>query len=62
MYKKADISLCDVIKMMSKNPAKFINAKTKGSIALYYDADIVIFDDDINVSMTMVEGKVVYRK
>lgn len=62
MYKKADIPLCDVIKMMTKNPAKLINAKTKGSIALQYDADIVIFDDDINVSMTMVEGKVVYSK
>ncbi|MFN3380831.1 MAG: amidohydrolase family protein, partial [Runella zeae] len=32
----------------------------KGSLAKGKDADIVIFDKDITVSMTMVEGRVVY--
>lgn len=62
MYKKADVPLIDAVKMITKNPAKLINATKKGCIALENDADIVIFDDDINVSMTMVEGKVVFSK
>ena len=34
----------------------------KGSLAAGMDADIVLFDDDINVQVTIVGGKVVYDK
>lgn len=34
----------------------------KGSIAPGKDADIVLFDDGINVSLTMIGGRVVYGK
>lgn len=34
----------------------------KGSLRRGKDADIIIFDKDINVNMTMVEGKIVYRQ
>jgi N-acetylglucosamine-6-phosphate deacetylase len=33
----------------------------KGSLTMGRDADILIFDDDINIKMTMVKGKIVYE-
>jgi N-acetylglucosamine-6-phosphate deacetylase len=32
----------------------------KGSVAIGKDADFVIFDDNINVSHTILEGDVIY--
>jgi N-acetylglucosamine-6-phosphate deacetylase len=32
----------------------------KGSLAKGKDADILIFDEDINIKMTMVKGRIVY--
>lgn len=62
MYKIAEVPLCDAVKMMTIVPARFINMdRKKGSIALGKDADFVIFDDNINVSMTIVEGRTVYK-
>jgi N-acetylglucosamine-6-phosphate deacetylase len=61
MHKLAEVSLVDSVKMMTLTPARLIGmAKTKGSIAVGKDADLVLFDDDINISMTIVEGKTVY--
>ncbi len=34
----------------------------KGSIEKGKDSDIVIFDKDINIRMTIVEGNIVYQK
>jgi len=33
----------------------------KGSLAAGKDADVVIFDDDVNLEMTMVKGRVVWE-
>lgn len=61
MYKTADVPLVDAVKMMTLTPAKLMGIDSyKGSIAVGKDADLVIFDDDINISMTIVEGKTVY--
>lgn len=62
MYKLADVPLCDAVKMMTIVPARFVKIDNKkGSIALSKDADLVVFDDNINVSMTIVEGRTVYK-
>ena len=34
----------------------------KGSLVKGKDADIVIFDENINIIMTIVGGKIVYKK
>lgn len=61
MYKMADISLPETVKMITENPAKLIGyGDTKGVIREGFDADIVIFDDDINIKMTMIGGNTVY--
>ena len=51
------LPLYTAIKMITKNPAKVMGLKNKGEIAVGYDADIVIFDNDINIKNIIVNGK-----
>jgi len=63
MISMAGVSLPDAIKMMTATPARILGVMDKkGELAGGKDADIVIFDEDINVSMTIVKGKVVYEE
>ena len=57
MTKKVGVSVPDAIRMMCENPARILGVKTKGRLEVGYDADIVFFDDDINVSTVFVDGK-----
>ncbi len=62
MKNNIEASLCEVISMVTINPAKDINIyDKKGSLEKGKDADIVIFDKDINISMTIAEGDIVYK-
>jgi len=47
--KDVGIDLCEAVKMMTVNPAKVLGLKSKGRIAVGYDADLVIFDENIHV-------------
>lgn len=58
MVKIAGCSVPDAVRMMTLNPARFMGIDSdKGSIAPGKDADIVIFDEDINVSNVLIAGK-----
>ena len=46
--------------MMSTTPARIMKAKNKGALLVGKDADIVIFDDDINIQETIIGGRRVY--
>ena len=61
MMKLADVTLVDAVRMMTVNPARMCNLADRGAICKGGYADIVIFDDDINVSLTMVNGNVVFE-
>ena len=62
MITMADIPLIEAIRMISKTPATIMGvAHTKGSLVAGKDADIVIFDDNINIQTTIINGKVVYN-
>lgn len=62
MVNMADVSLLEAVRMASTTPARIMGVDhRKGSLAKGKDADIVIFDKDINVSMTMVGGKVIFE-
>ena len=51
------VSLCDAVKMATINPLKMMNLNVKkGLIKAGYDADIVIFDNDINIKNVFVNG------
>lgn len=59
MIKLADVPLQQAVKMMTYNPAKIMGVeKSKGSIAVGKDADIIVFDQEINIKMVMVGGKI----
>ncbi|MFN8348138.1 MAG: N-acetylglucosamine-6-phosphate deacetylase [Spirosomataceae bacterium] len=63
MVNMADVSLLEAVRMASTTPARIMGVDhRKGSLAQGKDADIVIFDENINVSRTMVEGRIVYQK
>jgi N-acetylglucosamine-6-phosphate deacetylase len=51
------------VKMATINPAAVVNVdENKGSLESGKDADIVIIDDEINVCLTIVKGKILYRR
>jgi len=52
--KKAGISLESAVKMITEVPARIMKLSSKGKLAVGFDADIVIFDEDINVKKVIV--------
>jgi len=59
LYKDAQVPIADAVKMMSLTPAREINEHHHiGRLAEGYDADINVFDDDINILFTMILGEV----
>ncbi|MEP7108069.1 MAG: N-acetylglucosamine-6-phosphate deacetylase [Ferruginibacter sp.] len=62
MISLAGVSLPDAVKMITATPARILGISgQKGELAVGKDADIVIFDSDINISMTMIKGRIVYN-
>lgn len=52
-----NIPLNEIIKLLTINPAKICKvSSTKGIIKEGYDADIILFDEDINIKHTFVNG------
>jgi N-acetylglucosamine-6-phosphate deacetylase len=56
-----DCTLSEAVHMASSVPAKILGLGTKGSIAPGMDADIVIFDGELNIKYTIINGDIVYR-
>ncbi|MDD4002576.1 MAG: N-acetylglucosamine-6-phosphate deacetylase [Clostridia bacterium] len=51
------INLFQAVNMMTKNPARMLNIDNKiGAIKIGYDADIVVFDDNINIKKVYSKG------
>ena len=60
MVQIAGCSVADAVLMLTENPAKAMGiADRKGAIKQGMDADIVIFDHNINVRNTIIKGKIV---
>ena len=57
MHQTVGIPLPSVIKMMCENPAKAMNVEKRGKLEAGYFADLVFFDDDVNISKVWIEGK-----
>jgi N-acetylglucosamine-6-phosphate deacetylase len=63
MVKLADVPLKDAILMMSTTPARIMGIEQKkGSLTSGKDADIVIFNEDIQIQKTIIGGNEVYSK
>jgi len=56
------VTLKDIVKMASENPAKQINVfDRKGSIALGKDADILLIDEELNIEYTLCKGVIAFE-
>ena len=63
MVRLSDVSLLDAVRMASTTPARIMGVEArKGVIAPGKDADLVIFDENITIDTTIVNGKIVYSK
>ena len=61
IYENTDYPLYEIVKMASFNGAKYCRVDDKkGQIKENFDADLVLFDDNIDIKMTIVNGKIVY--
>ena len=61
MVQIAGCSMPDAIRMITENPAKVMGiADKKGSLVPGMDADVVIFDKNINIKNTIIGGRIVY--
>ena len=63
MNKEVGVPLQDAIKMATLNPARVIGEVSKrGSLTAGKQADLIVIDEELNVYMTIVNGRVVYTK
>ncbi|MGE5559316.1 MAG: N-acetylglucosamine-6-phosphate deacetylase [Bacillota bacterium] len=63
MVSSANIPLFDAVRMMTSTPAAIAGVdRAKGSLDPGKDADIVIFDESVDVQMTIIKGRIVYQK
>lgn len=58
VWKKAGVSLEDTIRMMCETPAKVMGlAASKGRLLPGYDADLVLFDENVTVKAVYAHGR-----
>jgi len=63
LVETANAKLTDAVRMASVNGAKVLNIENRiGILAVGKDADMVIMNDAYEVVMTILKGKIVYRK
>ena len=63
MINLAGVNLPETIQMITATPAKICGIfDQKGSIAVGKQADLVIFDDHININTTIKKGNIIYSK
>lgn len=63
MINMAGVSLFNSVKMMTQTPARIMKVDNqKGSIAKGKDADLLIFDEQITIKKTIVNGNVIYSR
>ena len=55
------LPLWQAMQTATQNPASLLSLEQKGSLNIGKDADIVIFDEDGEVRLTIVAGKTVYQ-
>lgn len=61
MTQIAGCSMPDAVRMITENPARIMGiSDRKGALKAGMDADVVIFDENVNIKNTIIEGKIVY--
>jgi len=63
MVEIAETPIVDAVRMMTLTPAEIIECDDcKGAISQGMDADLVIFDEHINIQRTIIGGRTVYQR
>ncbi len=63
MVNLAGVSLVEAVQMITSTPAKICNVfQKKGSISIGKQADLVIFDQNIDVKTTLINGRVIFNQ
>ncbi|MGV8146059.1 MAG: N-acetylglucosamine-6-phosphate deacetylase [Alkaliphilus sp.] len=61
ILENTDIKLHEAIKLVTQNPAKVIGVdENKGTLSIGKDADVTVFDQDLNIFLTVVGGNIVF--
>jgi len=60
MIQIAGVPLVEVVRMASETPARIMKIEKKGALKKGNDADIVIFDENVHIAATIVNGKIVH--
>ena len=61
MVRTAGCSMADAVRMITENPARVMGiSDRKGALKAGMDADVVIFDENVNIKNTIINGKIVY--
>ena len=61
MIKDAGVTLPEAVRMMTANPARIMGLDDhKGRLRECYDADLVLFDENINIHRTIINGRTVF--
>lgn len=58
-YINLGLTLNEAVNLASYNPAKSLNEKEIGEIKIGNLADIIFFDDEINIKQVMINGKII---
>jgi len=59
---RCNMALPDALKLITINPARLLGVDDrKGSLKAGKDADIVVFDKNFDVKMTMIRGRIAFR-
>jgi len=57
-----DLQIYEAVALASLNPARLINMdKSKGSIKIGKDADLIIFDEELKVDLSISGGRIIYE-
>ena len=62
MVQLADCSMSNAVRMLTENPARVMGiSDRKGSVKKGLDADVVIFDENVKILKTIIDGKIIYE-
>lgn len=59
MMKLGGASVVDAVKMATATPARYLGLRDRGALVAGRRADIVLFDDDVNIKHVLLGGDIV---
>lgn len=62
MITMAEVPVEDAVIMATKTPADILRIKNKGDVLPGYDADVIVFDENINIYANFTGGNLIYSK